>query len=160
MRFTLRLLRVATIVLVFASLAACSKKKDDPEPGMYTSWTVDGRNETATGFTAALIGTDVIASGTYRTAPNDNPTGIYLAIPNAVGTYPLTSSSYQVISYIVPNGPDLSRRYDGTSGSVVVTSVVKKGTSTTIVGTFSFTGSDGTTSKTVTNGKFSFTFTS
>ncbi|MBD2766618.1 hypothetical protein IC235_01770 [Hymenobacter sp. BT664] len=149
MKFTLRFLRIATTVLVFASLAACSRK--NLPPTMYMSWTVDGTNMKAESHTAAPIGNVIIASGTAK----ETPTGIYLTLPKSVGTYPAPpSTSVDAATYRVSNSDGTTQDYKSTSGTIVVTSITDK----TIVGTFTFTGSDGTVSKNVTNGKFSLNF--
>jgi hypothetical protein len=149
MKLVLPFLCAAITVLGIVSLAACSKKNSLP-PNMYMSWTVDGTNMKAESHTAAPIGNVIICSGTAKETPN----GIYLTLPKNVGTYPLTSTSNRDAIYVVGNSNGTSQDYNGTSGTVVVTSVTDK----TITGTFTFTGSDGTTSKTVTNGKFSLNF--
>jgi hypothetical protein len=149
MQFTLRSFQLAATVLAFTSLTACSKKDDaTPTPaateGM--SWTLDGSTVTASAV-SQTTGTDVTIAGSTGSTG-----GIFLDMPKTVGTYPLSSTSAASASYVLTPTQGSSQFYDATSGSIVVSTV----TATAITGTFTFTGtlSDGTTSKTLTNGKF------
>jgi hypothetical protein len=151
MQLTLRSVRLAATVLAFTALAACSKKEDatptpTPAAAEGMSWTVDGSSVTATAV-AQTTGTDVTLAGSTGSTG-----GIFLDMPKTVGTYPLSSSSTASASYVVTPTQGGSQFYDATSGSIVVSTV----TATAITGTFTFTGalSDGTKTKTLTNGKF------
>jgi Family of unknown function (DUF6252) len=153
MMFSFRSLRVATTVMALTTLAACSKKNDatpTPTPtnaeGM--SWTVDGNNATATTAAAqATTGNIVTLFGA-----TGNTGGVILDVPKTAGTYSITSTSDASGSYLVTPGTGASQSYDATTGTIVVSSV----TATNISGTFTFTGagSSGSTTKTLTNGKF------
>ncbi|MBD2766617.1 hypothetical protein IC235_01765 [Hymenobacter sp. BT664] len=155
MSFSLHSLRVATTVLAFASLSACSKKKDDPAPAPAApatgvSWTIDGSNVTAAGVLARSVGTGVII-----TASTTSNTSVILGVARRVGTYALpdpTGTGDQAALY--STGPAANQTYNATAGTITVTSV----TATNIVGTFTFTGSNGTASKTVSNGQFNVNF--
>ena len=147
---TLRTFRTAATVLAFSALAACSKKEEPtPTPAPVTqgmSWTVDGANVTAT----SALGQALAGSTTLLVAgATGNTGGVFLDVPKTVGTYPLTSTSDAGASLLV-NGSGSTQSFDSTSGTLVVTSV----TANNVVGTFTFTGSNGTATKTVTNGKF------
>jgi hypothetical protein len=150
MQFNLCSFRLAATVLAFASLAACSKKDDaTPTPtateGM--SWTIDGSNVTASSAVSQTMGTDVTLAGATNATG-----GVFLDMPKTVGTYTLSSSSAANASYAVTPTQGSTKFYESTSGSIVVSTV----TATAISGTFTFTGtlSDGTATKTLTNGKF------
>jgi hypothetical protein len=150
MQLTLRSFRLAATVLAFTSLAACSKKDDaTPTPaateGM--SWTLDSSTVTASTAVSQTTGTEVMLAGSTGSTG-----GIFLNMPKTVGTYPLSSTSAASASYVLTPTQGSSQFYDATSGSIVVSTV----TATAITGTFTFTGtpSDGTTTKTLTNGKF------
>jgi hypothetical protein len=146
MQLALRSVRLAATVLAFTALAACSKKEDATPTPAGMSWTVDGNSVTATAV-AQTTGTDVTLAGSTGSTG-----GIFLDMPKTVGTYPLSSSSTASASYVVTPTQGGSQFYDATSGSIVVSTV----TATAITGTFTFTGalSDGTKTKTLTNGKF------
>jgi hypothetical protein len=152
MMFFFRSLRAATTVMALATLAACSKKDDaTPTPaanpeGM--SWTVDGNNVTATtAVSQASTGNLVTLAGATSSTG-----GVFLDVPKAVGTYPVTSTSDASASYVVTPSTGSSQFYDATTGTIVVSAV----SATSISGTFTFTGagSSGSTTKTLTNGKF------
>lgn len=152
MSFQLRSLRTAATVLAFASLAACSSKKDDatPAPTQGMSWTVDGSNVTASSAVGVASGTEVTVAGA-----TGNTGGVFLDVPKTVGTYTISSTSAAGANYVVTPSSGGSQSYDATSGSIVVTSV----SANNIVGTFTFTGAgSGSTSKTLTNGKFNANF--
>ena len=150
MMLTLRTFRTAATVLAFSALAACSKKEEPtPTPAPVTqgmSWTVDGANVTATSAVGHSIAGHTIMGVTGVTGSTD---GMYLYVPKTVGTYPLTSTSGAGASLLVSSSGS-TRSFESTSGSMVVTGV----TANNVVGTFTFTGSSGTATKTVTNGKF------
>ena len=153
MLFNIPSLRLAATVLAFASLSACSKKKDDaPAPtnpeGM--SWTVDGGNVTAATAVSQTSGSDItLAGGTGTTGASS---GIFLEVPKTAGTYTLSSTSNSSASYQVTPASGSTQSYEATTGTIVVSGI----TATNITGTYTFTGTDvnGTTSKTISNGKF------
>jgi hypothetical protein len=81
---------------------------------------------------------------------------VYLAIPLnfKVGTFDIASSQ---AAATFSNGANLQDTYMATSGSIVITSF----TSTTVAGTFQFTGSDmSNVAGTVTSGQFTANYTS
>jgi hypothetical protein len=150
MQVSLRYFRVATTILAFAALAACSKKEDaTPTPtateGM--SWTLDGSNVTAASAIAQTSGTEVILAGATGSTG-----GVFLTVPKTVGTYSLASTSAASANYALTPTQGSSQFYEATTGSIVVSTV----TATAISGTFTFSGtlSGGTATKTLTNGKF------
>jgi hypothetical protein len=153
MEFTLRSLRVATTVLAFTSLAACSKKKDDPAPPVPTkgmSWTINGSSVVAISTEKMISGTDIEIDGATGSAAA--ATVIKLSFPNKVGTYNLTSSSDATALYAVGNSTS-GDLYGSTAGKITVTIA----TATNIVGEFNFTGSDfngAKPDKVISNGKF------
>jgi hypothetical protein len=150
MQFSLRSFRVATTLLAFTALAACSKK-DDATPTPTTtegmSWTLDGNNVTASTAIAQTSSSDVTLAGATGSTG-----GVFLDVPKTVGTYTLTSTSTASASYVLTPTQGSSQFYEATTGSIVVSTV----TATAISGTFTFTGtlSGGTATKTLTNGKF------
>lgn len=153
MAFRLLSFRAATL-LALTTLAACSSKKDDPTPAAPTmgmSWAVDGGNVTASSAVAKISGNDVTIAGA-----TSNSGGVFIDVPKAAGTYTLTSTSNESATYIVTPATGASQSYDSTSGTVIVTS----SSATNIAGTFTFTGTStsGTTTKTLTNGKFNINY--
>ncbi|GAB3849484.1 hypothetical protein GCM10028822_13940 [Hymenobacter terrigena] len=157
MSFQLRSFRAVATVLAFASLAACSSKKDDatPTPAATTgvTYTVDGGAVTATTAGATVLGNQVVVSGVSGTSTANK--GVLLTLPKATGTYTLSATSNETASYLASgNSSDI---YDSTSGSIVVSTYSASTTAgaSNIAGTFTFTGKNSAgATKTVTNGTF------
>jgi hypothetical protein len=157
MMLSLRSLRTATTLLALISLAACSssKKEDPTPPAQEISWTADGvALKTTTTQSQKRFGTIGVA-GTTPTSPA--ATFISLQFPDAVGTYPFSSTAEAAASYTASTG---TVYYAGASGTGTVTGagtiVVTERTATNVTGTFTFTVINSTTgdSKSLTNGKF------
>ncbi|GAB2875628.1 DUF6252 domain-containing protein [Hymenobacter ruber] len=153
MMFSFRSLRAATTVMALATLASCSKKSDDtPAPAAANtegmSWTVDGANVTAAVALSQTLGSTFAVSGT--TSASGAGTSVTLFIPKTAGTYTLAPNGTNTALYAVTPASGNSAIYDATTGTIVVSSV----TATNISGTFTFTGSTGSATKAISNGKF------
>jgi hypothetical protein len=151
--------RAAAAVLALTSMAACSSKEDDatPTPTNGVSWTVDGTATAPATFGAQALGSDIIVSGT--TGTGSTGTSILLTMPKRTGTFAVSdTSTIATASYLIGG----ATYYDATSGNVVVTTYTPSTTAgaSNIAGTFTFTAkeSNGTATKTLTNGKFDVKF--
>jgi flagellar hook assembly protein FlgD len=153
--------RAAVAVLFFTAFTACSDdKKEDPKPaetqGM--SWTVDAANATASTSTAQAVGTELYVSGTTGTGSTGST--LLLSMPKAVGTYAITATSDAGALYQLGTSGSAASTYEASTGSIVVTTYTPSTTpgASNIAGTFTFTASNGSASKTLTNGKFNVKF--
>jgi hypothetical protein len=153
--------RAAAAVLAFAAVTSCSdKKKEDPQPAVTQgmSWTMDGANVTASASTGQVLGNEVFVSGTTGSGTTAN--SLILTMPKAVGTHAITATSDTGATYQMGTSGSASSTYEATTGSIVVTTYTPSTTAgaSNIVGTFTFTGSNGSATKTLTNGKFNVKF--
>ena len=155
MALRLTSLRAAAALLAFSSLVACSKKSDDtPAPAAQgMSWTLDGANVTAAFATGIAVGGDLVVTGGTSTTNTSN--NMLLTVPRRTGTFTMNdTTTVSTASYIMAGGT----AYDVTSGNMVVTTYAPSTTAgaSNVAGTFTFTGKliGGTTTKTITNGKF------
>lgn len=153
--------RSAAFVL-FASLAACSSKKDPAPEATTISWSADGSAETATQHVTVNNPTTYELAGFANPeAPSNNRVSI--TIPKAVGTYSFGPNSVARGEYIITTPTKATGYYAGVepstgafvgSGTIVVTEL----TTTRLAGTFTFTAVDEDTgtgaTKSITNGKF------
>lgn len=147
--------RVAVAALAITTIASCSKDKTTdptPTPAAGMGWTMDGGSVTATAASATTLGTDLAILGLTGSASAGN--GILLSIPPRTGTFAIDATANSVAGalFTPPTGNTLS----ATTGSIVVTTYSPSTTAgaSNVVGTFTFTASDGTITKTFTNGKF------
>ena len=150
-------------------LGACSKDNPAPTPIPASSWQVDGQQQQSDSVAVQVNG------ATASTNPNTieikiwqtfkAPTSIrsavvvHMYVPNAVGTYSLagkdTKASAGYSDYVTAGSG--SNLYLSTSGSITISSL----TSTSIAGTFSFTGAEmfnDQHTKRISNGQFNKTF--
>ena len=161
--FSVRAAALACVVL----LGACSKKNDDPTPtttNTGVSWTADNTNYTSTVTNVSVQGTDMYVTGVSGATGSVN-NAISLLVPAATGTYNIVgapANANYAMSYNTNSSTTSSITYAASSllskgsGTVTVTTY----SATEVAGTFTFTGdnvtgSSGTTTKAVTNGKFS-----
>lgn len=155
---SLRTLTVASVLL----LGACSKKDDPtttttPTTTYATTWTVDGKNYTATTSNGAVNAGNLIIGATYTVSSNESYS-ITLGVPAATGTYTIGSSnSTTTAGYGTTIAGALTGYIAASSigsGTITVTTL----SATEIIGTFSFTAmatNASATMKPITNGKFS-----
>ncbi len=160
--FSVRLMALAVLVL----LGACNKLKTPVGPTdpilSGISWTVDGQNITSTTASQTISnGTLVLTS----VAKGSNGTDIYnltISVPAATGTYDLgvavPGKSYTASYQTYINGVSTTYTANSVSRTGMGTVTVSLIGVESVIGEFSFTGvtsASPSTSKAITNGKFS-----
>jgi len=148
-------IKFLSLLLMVSVLAFSCSKKSNPAPAAAgLSLKFNGTLYTASGTTASYSKSQnaLQVIGTFGTTGS-----VYLAIPSGVkvGTFDLSGSA---AAATFSNGADVNHTYLSTSGSLVITTF----TSTTVAGTFQFTGGTATSPSTngvVTEGKFQTTYT-
>jgi hypothetical protein len=151
-----RLVALLAIIGMFG-VSSCSKKSDDVTPDQNTT-------QNAAGFRVKIDGKDYAPDFAYALANNPGTTGYYaiygldsktsdvvfVSLPNtsAEGTYPLSNVNIGAMSF----NSETYSTVNGGSGTVTIT----RKTATNIIGTFSFTAFDATSTskRALTEGTF------